>query len=131
MDAPGTVERAALQAAATATMWDTCHIGTATGTSWGASAGGNTWTYGVSEVVCGVNPAKSREVMDNAQTTLTDCEIRLPFGTAVTSASRIKVTKRGGVSLAADEIYAVVGAPRVGPSAVVCACKRVTGSSLA
>ena len=88
--------------------------------------------YG-SEIRCGVALGKSSEVVDGSEATLTDGEIQLPLGTAVTNLDRIKVTKMHYENvlntLGTPVVYAVIGAPRQDDAAVVCAVRRVTGNS--
>jgi hypothetical protein len=87
-----------------------------------------TWTYGT-EISCGFDAMPSSETVDGAEATITDAVVRVPVGTAVNADDRIKVTTRNFSALTTAEVYAVVGAPRVGIAATVCKVKRITGES--
>ena len=113
-------------------MQDTLQIGTGTGgrASFGNAPGATTWAYDdTNPVRCFVDSAKSGEVKDGTEVTITDAEIRVPLGSSITAKSRVKVTHRFRETLDTPEIYAVIGAPKNGRSSMVLNCKRVTGES--
>lgn len=86
------------------------------------------WSYGA-ELSCGFDASQSDETVDGAEATITDAVIRVPVGTSVNADDRIKITVRNFATLGTPEIYAVVGAPRLGMTALLCNVKRVTGES--
>lgn len=70
------------------------------------------------EIICGVNFTRSREIQQEAEVIKTDGVIRLPIDTAVTGRDRIRITKRFGVAV--DEVdYEIIGDPRRGPSGLL------------
>lgn len=119
-------EIALLRSEAEASMRDKCRIGTAT-----RAAGNNptkeTWTYAVTEIACGFDASKSREVQDGSRATLTDAVVRLPIATVITGKNRVRVTERNGTDVSED--YAVVGEPRRGLTSLVVGLRRITGGS--
>lgn len=123
-----TVDVVKIQAAARGLMRDKCKIGVPT------LADANdptvmTWAYGA-EMLCGFDPKPSRETVDGAEATITEATIRVVPGVAVNPKDRIQITMRNFVALATPEIYAVVGAPRVGIAATQCGVLKVTGNSV-
>ena len=119
------VEIALLRAEAEASMRDKCKIGAGT-----LAAGNNptklTWAYG-SEIACGFDASKSREMQDGSQTTLTDAMLRLPIATVIIGQNRVQITERNGTDV--SEYYAVTGAARRGLTSLVIGLSRITGGS--
>lgn len=107
------------QAAATATMLDTCIIhrrNAATANAYGIP--GATYTAG-QPVQCGYKARSSREVQQGNETVIVDAELRLPYGTQIASLDRVEVTHRYGDALTPTLLFNVVGQPAIGLSAIV------------
>lgn len=121
-----THEIALLREEAEASMRDKCRIGTA------AVAEGNnptdeSWSYSDTEIACGFDASRSKEVHDGSQATLTDAVLRLPIASVITGKNRVRVTERNGEDVSED--YAVIGEPRRGLTALVVGLRRVVGGS--
>ena len=107
---------------------DTCTIGTR------AALGGTTpeptaaWTYG-SAIRCVYEQTGSVEVLDDTQAALTDVVFKLPLGTTVARANRIKLTKRDGVTLGTAITCEVVGMPFTGMGEITVRARQIVGSS--
>jgi len=123
-----TGEYADLRAAAQAAMRDTCQIGTRS-TPTGNDPGAVTWTYATA-IPCGLSVMTRGETVDGAQATLTDAVLRLPWGTAITSSNRVKLSTQAGVTLSPAPVYAVQGEPYQHVSNVQVRLARVTGESV-
>lgn len=120
-----TGDYADIRSAAEATFRDKCKIGTST-LSAGTDPDARTWAWG-SEIACGFDAAKSREVSDGTGATLTDAVCRLGLANTIAGHNRIQVTERNGADVA--EYYAIIGEPRRGLSCWVLNLKRLTGNS--
>lgn len=109
-------------------LLDTCILGVP-----GAQTGPEptvTYAYTGSAIACGFNADPSREGNGDApQVTQAEAVLRLPLTAAVTQDSRIALTHRNGAALSGTEYYAVIGAPRRGPTAYVCEIRRLTGGN--
>jgi hypothetical protein len=79
---------------------------------------------------CGFEPGRRGEVEDGSQAPIYDAILRLPVTASVASIDRVELTHRHGTALASPQIYAVVGAPELGPSANVLTLKLITGESI-
>ena len=120
-------EIADMRETAESSFMDACRIGAPSTPAWGSDPGGLTYTYGAAEP-CGFDPTPAGEVEDGTQTPLVDAKLRLPIGTVISELYRVSITARHGTAVTA-ETYVVEGAPRRGPSALVCDLKRITGAS--
>ena len=120
-----TAETTALRADTEATFGDKCKIGTATLTA-GYDPTKKTWTYG-SEIACGFDAEKSREVSDGSQATITDAVCRIGLDNLIGGTDRIQITERNGTDV--TEYYAIIGEPRRGVSCWVLNLKRLVGNS--
>jgi hypothetical protein len=69
-----------------------------------------------------------RETTDGNQVAVSDAEIRLPTGTAVTNHDRIQITHRHGEALTYPLLFAVVGVD-AGRTAVVVRALQITGNN--
>lgn len=69
-----------------------------------------------------------KETMDGNQAAVSDAEIRLPVGTAVTNADRIQIMKRHGEELTYPLLFGVVGID-FGRTAIVVKALQITGNS--
>ena len=121
-------EVAGFQATASGQFSDECQIGTDTGTSTTEDPDAPSWSYATA-IACGFDASVSTEVVELGQATMTDATIRVPLGTSVTGASRVRLTKRYGASLSPVEDYEVLGAPRRGVSCLVLHCKLTVGNT--
>ena len=99
-------------------MMDTCKLGTCTQTSDTHGQLVETFAYGA-DVICGLDmrPGSERHGVDHTVLQY-DATVRLPFASAPDAKDRIKVTKRHGTALAADQVYNIVGPIQKGPSGV-------------
>jgi hypothetical protein len=105
-----TNEYSEIRAAATAAMRDTCQIGTASATT-DNDPSNVTWTYATA-IACGLKVATKSEVTENgSQATVTHAELRLPWGTTIGTANRIKLITQAGATLSPSPVYAVIGEP--------------------
>lgn len=77
------------------------------------------------ESVCGVKVASNREVETAGGVVLVDYIVRLPYGTAVTAADRIRLTGQFGVTAFTPVDCEIVGAVQHGSTAVVMSVKRI------
>lgn len=75
---------------------------------------------------CGYKPRSTREAQQGNETVIIDAELRLPIGTAVKAADRVRLTKRYGEALATPLLFSVIGQPAQGPSGLVVNLRRVT-----
>jgi hypothetical protein len=73
--------------------------------------------------------ATSREVMDGTEVLAIDGTLWLPHDTSYDSRDRFRLTKRYGDTLTKPLTFAVVGAPRPGPEALVLKVALVTDGS--
>jgi predicted RecA/RadA family phage recombinase len=106
-------------------MHDRCKVGVLAQTADGPYRS-DTFTYG-DEIACGINQTPAGEASDGSEAGVTGVTCRLPLGTAVTSTSRVRVTKRCGTDTT-DEDYAVEGDPHVGQTCIVVNLQRVHGA---
>ena len=99
-------------------MMDTCKFGTCTQTADTYNQLVETFAYG-DAVICGLDmkPGSERHGVDSTVINY-DATLRLPFASAPDPKDRIKVTKRHGVALAADQVYDIVSPIQKGPSGV-------------
>lgn len=108
-----------LQATQDGAMMDTCVILT-----WVEGAideyGKPAEVYEPSELptICGFDATARKEVMDGAQVAITDAQMRLPIGTAISHLDRVQVTHRNGVAITA-QTFALIGMPRRGTSGLL------------
>lgn len=121
---------AALAATHERLMADACRV--QTGNSQADSVGQTrrTWADGV-EIPCGFLPGAAATVLgDNRLDAQLDgtFRLRLEDGQGISPAQRIKLTARAGTTLAAPEVYEVLGWPKVGAGAVLVEVRRVTGA---
>ena len=110
---------------------DLCKIGVYT-VGAGTSSAEKAITYPLgSEISCGVKLAKSKEVSDGSQATMSLGDIMLPLSqSAVVGKDRIYVTKYDGVdALSTPEVYAILGEPLRMRQGFVCNVQRLTGGS--
>lgn len=77
-------------------------------------------------VACGYDATARKEVMDGAQTAITDARLRLPLGTAISHLDRLRITHRLGVLLDTQPVYEIIGEPRQGPSGLLLNLRSVT-----
>jgi head-tail adaptor len=106
-----------------ATFQDACEIGTE---SEGEGATGQvklTWSYGP-EIPCGFDPTGgAKRVESGATPSESLARVRLAHDVAVTSRSRIRVTRRYGSILNEPLVFDLAGPPQIGPAGVVCPLK--------
>lgn len=81
-----------------------------------------------SEIRCRYSRTRTNEVVDGSQSTPSNVEIRVPSGTSVTSADRIRITQLDGASVTQD--YAIVGEPFTTLGQLVCNAQRITAGSV-
>ena len=117
-----------IQAAATAAMRDTCKIGTMSATT-DNDPGNVTWTYG-DAMNCGLKVTTKGEIDDGSQATVTDAVLRLPWGTSVSTANRIKMITQAETTLSPSPVYAVDGDSFEHIANVSVRLTRLTGSSV-
>jgi len=110
------------------TMRDVLVIGTPAAQSGSEPTKGD-YTYSTTEIACGVNTNISNEVTDGTKATVTDGTIRVPWATSISSANRVKVTKRDAVALATPEVYAILGTPKRARAELILNVLRVVGDS--
>ena len=123
-----TAELAALQAAQDAHMMDACTIDAySTGAADAYGNPSDSWASG-SEMDCGFEQAKPREIMGTTRVPEWDARLRLPIETSVDPRDRITVTKRHGVAVT-PVTYEILGSPRRGPSGLVVDLVRITDGS--
>jgi hypothetical protein len=125
-----TGELASLQSVQSGHMQDTCTVLTYTAGSadvYGLPA--ETWATG-SSYACGFEPVRPDELMDATEAPVIDARLRLPLAaeSAVGNTSRIRLTKRYGVTITAQD-YDIVGPVKRGPSGLVMELKLVTDGS--
>lgn len=77
-----------------------------------------------SEIACGFGRTGPREALGAAQVPMAEAELRLPTETAVTARDRIRIVKRNGETITAED-YEIVGPPWQGPSGMVLKLKKV------
>jgi len=118
-------EISAMRSTQAASMGDACKIGVLTETVSGGHVS-ETYAYG-SEIACGFDMAPRGESSDGAQAGVTPAVVRLPIGTAISSTSRVQITKRNGAAIT-PEYYSVEGDPDRGPTAIRANLVRVVGS---
>jgi hypothetical protein len=105
-----TNEYSEIRAAASASMRDTCQIGSASATTDNDPAN-VTWTYATA-IACGLKVTTKSEVIENgSQATVTHAELRLPWGTSVGTGNRVKMITQAGATLSPSPVYAVIGEP--------------------
>jgi hypothetical protein len=114
-----------MRAAQGASMGDACKIGVLSETVSGGHVS-ESYVYG-SEIACGFDMAPRGESRDGAQAGVTPAVVRLPIGTAITSQSRVQITKRNGETIT-PQYYSVEGDPGRGPTAIRANLVRVVGS---
>lgn len=107
------------------TFRDKCKIGTRALAS-GYDPDATTWTYGT-EIACGFDAHKPREVSDGSAATISDVTCRIGLGNTISGHDRIQVTERDGTDV--SEYYAVIGTPQRGISCFVLNLRRLTGNS--
>ena len=88
-----------------------------------------TYTAGI-VLACGLDNlagrgSSSREVMAGTAVVMLDARLRLPIGTAIKSADRVRITSRFGEALAETVTYDVIGDPMQGPSGLQVNLKAV------
>lgn len=120
-------ELTALREAQADHMQDACHVGTRSTTQDGSGHPAASYSYGA-ELACGFRAATvtsgglDRRAHDAP--VITDVVFRLPHGTVVQAADRIKLTKRHGTAVTAVE-YEVAAEPRVGATGLVVLANKV------
>lgn len=83
------------------------------------------------EIACGYYPRTKSQVLDNgSQATVTEAEIRLPWGTLIGTEDRIRITAQGGETLDPAPVYGVVGAPYGVVISVIVKALRLTPESV-
>lgn len=82
------------------------------------------------EIACGFGfkQATWREVQEESEVPITETVFRLPMATAVDPRDRIRLTKRFGETVPAQD-YEIIGEPQRGPSGLVVKVKLVTDGS--
>lgn len=108
-------------------MHDACQVGTATGPANGEPVPPS-FSYAAA-IRCRYSRMATNEVMDGSHAAMSDVEIRVPRGTSVTSASRLRLTKLNRTTLSPAQDYAVMGEPEETLAEIVCKCTRVPGAS--
>lgn len=130
MRAPTAGQLARMQAAAVASMWDTCVRLVYSGSQqddYGRDIA--VYTPQSPALVCGFNATAHREVMVDSQVALTDAVVRLPIDTVLSNLDRIRITHRHGVALTDAVDYEILGEPARGPSGLVVLLRLVTDGS--
>lgn len=115
-----------MRAYAERNMRDEVAVGTITGAT-RDDPGGGTWSYAAA-IKGSVQLGKSKEVLNGAETTITDGIITIPSGTVLAANQRLKVTKRHRITLGTAEIYTVVGLPQNSKHGIVANVSVVTGN---
>lgn len=115
---------ARMQQTQTDHMFDTCRILAYASTPDSYNRPAVTYTAGP-EVVCGFDPTPGREVQTEGQVVIVDAKLRLPAGTSFHSTDRIRITKRLGKAVPAQD-YEIIGDGRHGPTGLVLDLKSVT-----
>ena len=85
----------------------------------------HTYTAG-DEIPCGYKPTSTREANQDGQVVTANDELRVAIDTAISSTSRVRITKRHGVTLTDQELHEVIGEPSRGPSGLVVLLREVT-----
>ena len=81
-----------------------------------------------SEIRCGFDPSGWKEAQEESEVPIMQPTFRLPFGTAVNSRDRIRLTKRFGEAITPED-YEIIGGVERGPSGLVANTKLVTDGS--
>ena len=90
-------------------MRDTCQVGTGVAsTTVEPTASSYTWATAIR---CRFHEGLTTEVRNGSEATVTEAVFLLPAGTVITSANRIRLTKRNGTTLSTARIFAIVGEP--------------------
>lgn len=117
---------AAMRAAQTAHMMDTCTILVYSQDAQddrGMPA--ETWTAG-SATSCGLRLQTPRELLEGTDVPDVDAVLRLALTDTVNEHDRVRITHRYGEALAEPLLFEVVGDAKPGPSGQVVALRRVT-----
>jgi len=122
-------EIAAMVATQDTWMQDSCQVGTY---EFDVDLGGGPtaeYVYG-NEIPCGVNTqlgtrALNRYYDSEGTYSLAEAVIRLPLGTAIGFADRIRVTKRLGTACANVD-YDLMGTPSIGTTCITCNCRSAS-----
>lgn len=125
-----TTELVRLQATQESAMQDTCVILTRSTAVDDYNWPVESWADGVMSV-CGLNFDPRTEGMTDTQVEQVDLEMRLPLAreSLITSTSRVKITKRYGVTISPQPVYKVISGPDRGPSGLVVKLDLVTDGS--
>ena len=100
-----------MRATWTASLGDTCQIGTRTGTPDTYNEPVDSYSYATG-VACGIEYTSSREVeRDPGKIITIDATLRLAHGTTLSHRDRIKLTHRYGTALSTAQTFEVVGYP--------------------
>jgi len=109
------------------TIWDTCQISVRTAPDVD-NPQGSLAAYG-DTLACGFDDKAQAETGD-AQTPRSQAIVRLPLGTDVSGIDRVKVLTKMGTALDPERIYAMIGDPRVGATAIQLLLKQTTETSV-
>ncbi len=127
-----TKELGTFQSTQESAMQDTCIIANPSTTEDGYNWPVETWNFANgTESVCGYKPTTKPEGQADTQVAMFDAVVRLPLSreSLITSTTRVKITKRYGVTLTTQPIYKVISGAERGPSGLVVKLERVTDGS--
>ena len=118
-------ELANLRATQDDTRPDTCQILTPSETTDGYGLRSVTsWVAGAA-LACKFIVGQTDEVQDEGRVITARAKARLPIGTAVTSANRIRMTKRNGTAITSVD-YEILGQPEQHETALLVYLEKVT-----
>ena len=123
---------ARLQSTQEASMQDTCIILNSSTTEDDYNLPVETWNWNNgTESICGYKPTTKEEGQTDSQVAMFDAELRLPLSrdSLIASTTRIKITKRFGVTLSTQPVYKVISGAERGPSGLVVKLELVTDGS--
>lgn len=88
----------------------------------------DSWPTDGATLPCGLDQGEGSEELEPGKTVIRwDATLRLPAGTTMDEADRIRITKRFGTAITPIR-YGIVSPPRVGPSGMRLRLKRIEPS---
>ena len=127
---PGELSR--FQTTQQSAMQDTCIIANPSTSDDSYNWPAETWDFANgTESICGYKPTTKEEGQTDSQVAMFDAELRLPLSrdSLIASTTRIKITKRFGVTLSTQPVYKVISGAGRGPSGLVVKLELVTDGS--
>lgn len=116
-----------------ASMLDLCHILRDNGGGDSVSRGeyrNGAWIADIPSIACGVDISGVGENTDGSQSGDAEIRIRFPVGTDISSLNRVGIVSMRGRTLAAWEIYNIVGPVQNGATGLIAKCKLAVGNSV-